>query len=57
MVQSKLEVIDLYTYRIGMKTMDYSFATAISILQSIVSVALLMLVNGFSRLTRGEGII
>ena len=54
MVQSKLEVIDLYTYRIGMKTMDYSFATAISILQSIVSVALLMLVNGFSRLTRGE---
>lgn len=57
MVQSKLEVIDLYTYRIGMKTMDYSFATAISILKSIVSVALLMLVNGFSRLTRGEGII
>ena len=50
-------MIDLYTYRIGMKTMDYSFATAISILQSIVSVALLMLVNGFSRLTRGEGII
>ena len=57
MVQSKLEVLDLYTYRIGMKTMDYSFATAISILQSIVSVTLLMTVNGFSKLTRGEGII
>lgn len=57
MVQSKLEVLDLYTYRIGMKTMDYSFATAISILQSIVSVTLLMIVNGFSKLTRGEGII
>lgn len=57
MVQSKLEVLDLYTYRIGMKTMDYSFATAISILQSIVSVTLLMIVNSFSKLTRGEGII
>lgn len=57
MVQSKLEVLDLYTYRIGMKTMDYSFATAISILQSIVSVSLLMIVNGFSKMTRGEGII
>lgn len=57
MVQSKLEVLELYTYRIGLKTMDYSFATAISIIQSLVSVALLLGVNGLSKLTRGEGII
>ena len=35
-------VLELYTYRIGLKTMDYSFATAISIIQSLVSVALLL---------------
>ena len=57
MVQSKLEVLELYTYRIGLKTMDYSFATAISIIQSLVSVTLLLGVNGLSKLTRGEGII
>ena len=57
MVQSKLEVLELYTYRIGLKTMDYSFATAISIIQSLVSVAMLLGVNGLSKLTRGEGII
>ena len=57
MVQSKLEVLELYTYRIGLKTMDYSFATAISIIQSLVSVALLLGVNGLSKLTRGEGLI
>ena len=57
MVQSKLEVLELYTYRIGLKTMDYSFATAISIIQSLVSAALLLGVNGLSKLTRGEGII
>ena len=57
MVSSKLEVLELYTYRIGLKTMDYSFATAISIIQSLVSIALLLGVNGLSKLTRGEGII
>lgn len=57
MVASKLEVLELYTYRIGLKTMDYSFATAISIIQSLVSVVLLLGVNGLSKLTRGEGII
>lgn len=57
MVASKLEVLELYTYRIGLKTMDYSFATAISIIQSLVSIALLLGVNGLSKLTRGEGII
>lgn len=57
MVSSKLEVLELYTYRIGLKTMDYSFATAISIIQSVVSVTLLMIVNKLSKITRGEGII
>ena len=57
MVASRLEVLELYTYRIGLKTMDYSFATAISIIQSLVSVTLLMVVNAISKATRGEGLL
>lgn len=52
-----IQVLDLYVYNIGMTGSSYSLATAISMMKSIVSVALLTIVNFVSKKTRGESII
>ncbi|WP_099469713.1 ABC transporter permease [Konateibacter massiliensis] len=52
-----IQVLDLYVYNIGMTGSSYSLATAISMLKSIVSIALLTLVNVVSKKVRGESII
>ncbi len=57
MTASKLEVLDIYTYRIGIQTQDYSFATAVGMLKSLISVTLLFGVNKLSKAVRGESII
>lgn len=55
--QSKIQVLDLYVYNIGIVSGSYSFATAISMLKSVVSITLLFVVNRMSKLFRGETII
>lgn len=50
-------VLDLYVYNQGMTGYNYSFATAISMLKSIISVTLLFIANGMSRVFRGESVI
>lgn len=52
-----IEVLDLYVYNIGMVGANFSFSTAISMLKSIISVFLLFVANGMSKLFRGETII
>ncbi len=52
-----IQVLDLYVYNLAMKGGGYSLSVAISILKSIVSVALLFITNLISKLTRGEGFI
>ena len=52
-----IEVLDLYVYNIGMLGSNFSFATAVSMLKSIISVFLLFVVNNLSRLVRSESII
>ncbi len=57
LMASRLEVIDVYTYRIGIGTQDYSFAIAVSILKSVVSILLLFSVNSLAKRIRGDSII
>jgi len=57
MVSGSIEVLDLYVYRIGLVTNDYSFATAIGILKSIVSIIMLFTVNNIAKKVRGQSII
>jgi putative aldouronate transport system permease protein len=53
-----IEVLDLYVYNIATSgTGNYPLSTAISILKSVVSVALLAGANGISKLIRGERFI
>ena len=42
----RMEVLDMYIYKFGLKLLDYSYATAVGILKSVVSMLLLFGVNG-----------
>ena len=56
--KKSIEVLDLYVYNIATTGRgNYPLSTAISMLKSIVSVALLFITNTVSRLVRGEGFV
>ena len=52
-----IQVLDLYVYNLALGSGGYSLSVAVSILKTIVSIILLTLTNGFSKLVRGEGFI
>lgn len=56
MNKDAIEVLDLYVYNKGMAGYDYSFATAMGMLKSLIGVVLLFGANSISRLTRKESI-
>jgi putative aldouronate transport system permease protein len=55
--KDKIEVLDLYVYNQGMVGQSTSYATVVSMLKSLVSVALLFAANAMSKLIRKESII
>ncbi len=57
MTYDKIEVLDLYIYRMGLQLGDYSYATAVGILKSIVSITLLIIANTVAKKVRGESIM
>lgn len=57
MVADKILVLDLYVYRLGLVTQDYSYATAVGIFKSLVSIILLFSVNSLSKKLRGESLV
>ncbi len=57
MNRNKIEVLDLYVYNIGLGGGSFSYATAVSILKSIVSLTLLFVANGLSKVIRGNTIL
>ncbi len=56
-VHKQIETLELYTYNQGLKLLDYSYATAVGMFQSVISIVLLFLANGLSKKVRGESII
>ena len=56
-IASKLEVIDMYSYRLAIGNGDYSFGLAVSMLKSVISKAIIYGVNAFAKKVRGESII
>ena len=46
---STSEVISTYVYKIGLVSMQYSYSTAINLFQSVISLFLVVLVNGISK--------
>lgn len=57
MVADKITVLDLYVYRLGLVTQDYSYATAVGIFKTVISIILLFSANGLSKKLRGESLV
>ena len=57
MIADRIEVLDLYVYRLGLVTGDYSYSTAVGIFKTVISVLLLFSVNILSKKVRGQGIV
>lgn len=55
--KNTIEVLDLYVYNLGMIGQSISFATAVGMLKSIISVVLLFVANSMSKIVREESII
>jgi ABC-type polysaccharide transport system, permease component len=51
-----MEVFEYYIYRYGMKLFNYSYATAVGIVRTIISFLLLILVNKLSRRYSGKSL-
>lgn len=54
---NRLETLELYTYKQGLELMDYSYATAVGIFKSLISIILLFATNIFAKKVRGNSII
>ncbi len=55
--EETLNVLDLYVYRLGIGSGMIPLSTVVGMLKTIVSVTLLFIANGLSKLIRGESII
>jgi len=53
---ANIEVIELYTFRMGLQLFDFSYATAIGVFRSVVSVILLFTANYIAKMVRGKSI-
>lgn len=56
MNQEHIEVLDLYVYNQGLIGRNYSLATAVGILKTLVSLILLFAANGLSKIVRKESL-
>lgn len=57
LVHNRIEVLDTYSWRIGMRVNDFALATAAGIFKSVLSVTLLFLANKAHKLVRGYSLI
>lgn len=52
----RMEVLDMYIYKFGLKQLDYSYATAVGIMKTVVSIVLLLLTNALARKATGRSV-
>ena len=53
----KIEVLDHYVYRRGLQLADYSYATAVGIVKSLISITMLFGANALAKKVRGTSIV
>ncbi len=53
----RMEVFDMYIYKFGLTLANFSYATAVGILRTVVSLVLLVAVNWISKRVTGNGIL
>lgn len=52
-----ITVLDIYVYKLGIAMGDYSYATAVGILKTLISIGMLFSVNMISKKARGESLV
>jgi putative aldouronate transport system permease protein len=52
-----MEVLDTFAYRKGLSAGDFSFATAVSIFKTFVSLILIFTTNRIAKIVQGKAII
>ena len=57
MVIDVCDVISTYVYRVGLLNVDYSYAAAVGLFQSVVNFLFLLAANAMSNKIKGEGLI
>jgi len=57
MVAPRMEVIDLFVFRVGLQNFDFAFATVVGMLRTVVSIIILFFANFVLKRIRGHGII
>jgi ABC-type polysaccharide transport system, permease component len=57
LIHERIEVLDLYTYHMGIINSDYPFATAVGIFKTVVSAVLLFSANMINKKINGKSII
>jgi putative aldouronate transport system permease protein len=50
------EVLSTYVYKMGLQRVQYSFATAVGLFQSVINIILLTLADRFAKAINQEGI-
>ncbi len=53
----KIETLDLYIYRMGLQSFDYSYATGVGVVKSIFSITMLFGANAIAKRVRGNSIM
>ena len=54
---SKMEVLDMYIYKFGLNMLDFSYATATTIMKTMVSIFMLLVVNLIVKRITKSGVI
>ena len=54
--RASMEVFDMYIYRYGLELLDFSYATAVGVTKTIISVIMLLLVNAASKKFSGKSV-
>jgi putative aldouronate transport system permease protein len=54
--RSTIDIIDTYVYRIGLRTGEYSLATAAGLFKAVVGMALIMVAHLVSKRLTGKGV-
>jgi putative aldouronate transport system permease protein len=57
MVMDVSDVISTYVYRVGLLNIDYAYAAAVGLFQSVVNFLFLLTANALSNKIKGEGLI
>jgi putative aldouronate transport system permease protein len=55
-IQDATEIIDTYTYRMGIQLTRYSYAAAVGMFRSVAAVILLVIANSASRQLTGQSL-